>query len=168
MRWLWRHSSHTVNPQRGRLEKAVGLQAPNENTAICCSVVCLHMGGILRQDSTGLSGVTWGWEEDHERVLQSSLSLGMGSGQAPDGSGEGHNNQTGTTGHIPNTSRKMGRTWQLMCCLLAPVVHQDWQVYQHKLLTVQRGTAILASGAGPAFKPRVIYGQMSSSLTGAQ
>lgn len=83
MRWLWRRSSHTINPQRGRLKKAVGMQAPNENTAICCSVVCLHVGGILRQDSTGLSGVTWGWEEDHERVLQSSLSLGMGSGQAP-------------------------------------------------------------------------------------
>lgn len=64
---LWRHSSHTINLQGERLQKAVVLQSPNENAAICCSLVGLHVGGILRQDPTACSSVTQGWEENHEK-----------------------------------------------------------------------------------------------------
>lgn len=91
----------------------------------------------------------------------------MASGQATDGSGDGHNSHLGNwgiTGHIPNTSRNVGRTWQLTWLQWFT---QDWQVYQQKLLAVQQETAILASGAGPTFKPSVICGEMSSLLTGA-
>lgn len=60
------------------------LQAPNENTTICCTLVGLCKCGIWRQDPMAYRCDMGMRRELRERVLQHSLPLATGPGQAPD------------------------------------------------------------------------------------